>query len=408
MSRALVIVLDSFGVGAAHDAAAFGDAGADTLGHIAAACAAGRADRAGLRAGPLHIPHLERLGLGALHAASTGAWAPGLARREGFAGAHGYGVESSAGKDTPSGHWELMGLPVPYAWHLFPPGPPAFPQGLLDSLVREAGLPGVLGNCAASGTEIVERLGAESVASGKPIVYTSGDSVFQVAAHEQAFGLERLYATCAIARRLVDPLRVGRVIARPFVGTPGAFRRTTHRHDWTTPPHADTLLDRLVAAGGHVTAIGKIDDIFAHRGTSEHVAAGGNDEVLDATCAAWARARPRSLVFANCVDFDTLYGHRRDVAGYAAALEAFDRRLPQLEALLGAGDLALLSADHGCDPTYRGTDHTREHVPLLAFGPAAPRGALGRRAMADAGATLAEHLGLAPLAAGTSFLRHGR
>lgn len=408
MTRALVIVLDSFGVGAAHDAPAFGDPGADTFGHVAAACAAGRAGRAGLRDGLLQVPHLERLGLGALHAASTGSWAPGLSRRTGFAGAHGYAVQCSAGKDTPSGHWELMGLPVPYAWHLFPPGPPSFPPALLDDLVREASLPGVLGNCAASGTEIVAQLGAESVASGKPIVYTSGDSVFQVAAHEQAFGLERLYATCRIARRLVDPLRVGRVIARPFVGTPGAFQRTTRRHDWTTPPHADTLLDRLVAAGGHVTAIGKIDDIFAHRGTTQHVAAGTNDEVLDATEAALRRSGPRSLVFANCVDFDTLYGHRRDVAGYAAALEAFDRRLPALEALLQAGDLALLSADHGCDPTYRGTDHTREHVPVIAFGPAAPRGALGRRAMADVGATLAEHLGLAPLAAGTSFLHHGR
>ena len=406
MRRALVVVLDSFGVGAAADAARHGDAGADTFGHLAAACAHGGGDRDGLRRGPLAIPHLERLGLGAAAAASTGAWPAAAVRRDAFDGAYGFAVESSVGKDTPSGHWELMGLPVPYAWHVFPPGPPSFPPELLDALVREARLPGVLGDCAASGTEIVARLGAASVRSGRPIVYTSADSVLQVAAHEQAFGLERLYEVCRVARRLVDRWRVGRVIARPFVGEEGAYRRTTNRHDWTTPPHGETLLDRLVASGGDVVAVGKVDDIFAHRGTTRTVAAGGNDEALDAALAALATAGDRTLVFANCVDFDTLHGHRRDVAGYAAALEAFDRRVPSLEAALGPGDLAVLTADHGCDPTWRGTDHTREHVPVLCFGPAAPRGPLGRRAMADVGATLAEHLGVPPLPHGASFLAH--
>ena len=405
MKRALVVILDSFGIGGAADADRYGDAGADTFGHLAAACARGEGDREGLRRGPLAVPHLERLGLCAAAAASTGAWPAATTRRDGFVGAWGYAVESSVGKDTPSGHWELMGLPVPYAWHVFPPGPPSFPRALLDALVAEAGLPGVLGDCAASGTEIVARLGAASVRSGCPIVYTSADSVLQVAAHEEAFGLERLYEVCRVARRLVDPLRVGRVIARPFVGEEGAYRRTTRRHDWTTPPHAATLLDRLVATGGHVVAVGKVDDIFAHRGTTRVVEAGGNGEVLDAVLAALATAGDRTLVFANCVDFDTLFGHRRDVAGYAAALEAFDRRLPALEAALRPGDVAVLSADHGCDPTWRGTDHTREHVPVLCFGPAAPHGPLGRRAMADVGATLAEHLGVGALPHGTSFLR---
>lgn len=393
MTRAILLVLDSFGCGAAADAARFGDEGSDTFGHIHGACASGRADRPGLRAGPLVIPHLARLGLGRAHAASTGGEdvlgvVPDL-------GAHGFAVETSRGKDTPSGHWELMGVPVDFDWGYFPETRPCFPRDLIAALIEEAGLPGVLGEEHASGTEIIARLGEEHVRTGKPIVYTSADSVLQIAAHEEAFGLERLLATCEIARRLVDPLGIGRVIARPFVGGSATdFRRTANRHDYAVPPPAPTLLERAKAAGRAVVAIGKIDDIFAHVGPTEVVKAAGNDALFDATLVALDTAPDGALILANYLDFDMEWGHRRDVAGYAAGLEAFDRRLPELLARLRPGDLVIASADHGCDPTFRGTDHTREHVPVLAFGPGiAPRD-LGRVGFADVGATFAAHLGI--------------
>ncbi len=393
MTRAILLVLDSFGCGAAADATRFGDEGSDTFGHIHAECAAGRADRPGLRAGPLAIPNLARLGLGRAHAASTGGKdllgvVPDL-------GAHGFAVETSRGKDTPSGHWELMGVPVDFDWGYFPETKPCFPRDLIAALIAEAGLPGVLGEEHASGTEIIARLGEEHLRTGKPIVYTSADSVLQIAAHEEAFGLERLLATCEIARRLVDPLGIGRVIARPFVGTNAAdFKRTANRHDYAVPPPAPTLLERAKIAGRAVVAIGKIDDIFAHVGPTEVIKAAGNDALFDATLAALDSAPDGALIVSNFVDFDMEWGHRRDVAGYAAGLEAFDRRLPELLARLRPGDLVVASADHGCDPTFRGTDHTREHVPVLAFGPGiAPRD-LGRLGFADVGATFAAHLGL--------------
>lgn len=394
MTRAILLVLDSFGCGAAEDAGRFGDEGSDTFGHIHAECAAGRADRPGLRAGPLAIPNLARLGLGRAHAASTGG--ADLLGVEPDLGAHGFAVETSRGKDTPSGHWELMGVPVDFDWGYFPETKPCFPRDLIAALVAEAGLPGVLGEEHASGTEIIARLGEEHVRTGKPIVYTSADSVLQIAAHEEAFGLERLLATCEIARRLVDPLGIGRVIARPFVGTTAAdFKRTANRHDYAVPPPAPTLLERAKRAGHAVVAIGKIDDIFAHVGPTEVVKAAGNDALFDATLQALDRAPDGALIVSNFVDFDMEWGHRRDVAGYAAGLEAFDRRVPELLARLRPGDLVVASADHGCDPTFRGTDHTREHVPVLAFGPGiAPRD-LGRLGFADVGATFVAHLGLA-------------
>jgi phosphopentomutase len=348
---------------------------------------------------------LERLGLGAAAHAATGTWPAGFARRDGFAGSHGCCDEASLGKDTPSGHWEMAGLPVDFEWGLFPPGPPSFPQELVDALVERAGLPGLLGNRAMSGTAILEALGAESVESGKPIAYTSADSVIQIAAHEEHFGLERLYALCEIARELVDAYRIGRVIARPFLGEDGRFERTLRRRDYTTPPHAPTLLDAVEASGSRVIGVGKIHDIFAGRGVTASVKGGRNDGVFDATLQAIGRARDGDLVFANFVDFDTLWGHRRDVPGYAAGLEAFDRRLPELEAILQEGDLLVFAADHGCDPTWRGTDHTRERVPFLASGPGVPANALGVRAsFADIGQTIAAHLGLPPLAAGEAAL----
>jgi phosphopentomutase len=265
----------------------------------------------------------------------------------------------------------------------------------------------VLGNCHASGTQIIQRLGEEHVRSGKPIVYTSADSVFQIAAHEQSFGLEPLYKLCELARELLAPYDIGRVIARPFEGdAESGFRRTTHRRDYALPPPEPTLFDAVQAAVGEVIAVGKISDIFAHQGVSRSVAAYGHDELFDATLAALAGAGDAALVCTNFVDFDMVYGHRRDVFGYAAALEHFDQRLPELLDAMREGDLLVLSADHGCDPTRPGSDHTRECVPALAFGPGIAARAVGMRdSFADLGQTMAEHLGLPPLAAGRSFLR---
>jgi phosphopentomutase len=296
----------------------------------------------------------------------------------------------------------MAGCPVPFDWGYFPRERPCFPPALIQQLVAEFKLPGILGDCHASGTEIIAELGEEHIRSGKPICYTSADSVFQVAAHEQHFGLERLYRFCERAKELLEPLNIGRVIARPFVGESRAdFRRTAHRRDYTTPPPAETLLDRVTASGAEVWSIGKIADIFAHRGIAKKLKAEDNGTLFDCTLEAMDAAGDRALVFANFVDFDMLYGHRRDVVGYAAALEAFDRRLPELEAKLRPGDLVLATADHGCDPTRPGTDHTREHVPVLFFGREVPAGPLGKRlSFADMGQTIARHLTLAPLAHG--------
>jgi phosphopentomutase len=403
MKRAILIVLDSVGIGGAEDAASFGDAGADTLGHIAEACATGLGDRDGLRQGPLRLPNLARLGLAAAVEASTGKRLPGLGHEGPIEGRHGYGVEISKGKDTPSGHWEIAGVPVMFDWGYFPETIPCFPKSLTDALIEEARLPGIIGNRHASGTTIIAELGEEHIETGEPICYTSADSVFQIAAHETYFGLERLYEVSTIARRLVDPLRIGRVIARPFVGENAAdFVRTANRKDYSVPPPEPTILDRLTARGSRVIGVGKIGDIFAHRGVSEEIKAASNEAGFDAVLAAFSRLQDGDLLFANLVDFDSLYGHRRDVAGYAAALEAFDRRLPELERRLKPGDLAIVTADHGNDPTFRGTDHTREHVPILAFGPGIAPGAIGRREpLSDIGETIATHLGLAPG-------RHGR
>jgi phosphopentomutase len=398
--RAFLIVMDSVGIGGAPDAAAYGDDGADTLGHIAEACAAGRADIG--RAGPLRLPNLDRLGLGAAAQAATGRRPPGLTAEP--AAIHGAGVETSRGKDTPSGHWEIAGAPVDFDWGYFPRTIPAFPADMTAALVADCGLPGILGDRHASGTEILDDLGAESMRTGKPICYTSADSVYQIAAHETAFGLERLYAVCEAARRLCDPLNIGRVIARPFTGEPGAFRRTANRRDYATPPHRPTLCDRVTESGGRVIAVGKIGDIFAHRGVSEERKGQSDADLVQRMVQAMADARDGDLVFANFVEFDSLYGHRRDVAGYARALEAFDAAVPRFEAGLRPGDLLILTADHGNDPTWTGADHTREMVPILATGPGLAPRALGRRGFADIGASVLAHLGLPPLAFGDSFL----
>ncbi|MEM7653718.1 MAG: phosphopentomutase [Pseudomonadota bacterium] len=405
MARALILVMDSFGIGASADAKAFGDEGSDTLGHIAAACMAGKADLDGVRSGPLCLPNLSSLGLANAAWASTGTIPLGLNPPASPEGSFGFAVEQSRGKDTPSGHWEMAGLPVEFDWGYFPRTEPTFPDQLIADLIAECDLTGVLGNKHASGTEIIAELGVEHIRSGKPIVYTSADSVFQIAAHEEYFGLQRLYRVCAVARKLVDAHNIGRVIARPFVGeTASDFKRTANRRDLATPPHQPTLLDLLQAAGHQVISIGKIGDIFAHQGTGEIVKADGNDALFDATLAALDRAKDGALIFSNFVDFDQSFGHRRDVAGYAAALEAFDARLPELEAKMLPGDMAVITADHGCDPTWPGSDHTREHVPVVAFGPAVVPAPIGRRgSFADIGQTIAQHLGLDALAHGHSW-----
>ena len=401
MARAFLFVLDSFGIGGAPDAASFGDAGANTLGHIVEA-ASGLGDVPGVRVGPLALPNMNALGLGqaAALAGMGDPLGPATPRAGSF---HAAAAEISRGKDTPSGHWEIAGLPVPFEWGYFPRTDPALPPALTDAMIREAGLPGTLANNHASGTDVIARWGEEHLRTGKPSLYTSADSVLQIAAHEEGFGLERLYALCAIARRLVDPLNIGRVIARPFIGEDAkSFQRTGNRRDYAVPPPEPTLLDRVEAAGGRVFGIGKIGDIFAQQGVTASRKASGNEAVFQASLEAIAEARNGDLVFANFVDFDSLYGHRRDAGGYAACLEAFDRRLPEVFARLRDGDMLVLTADHGCDPTWAGTDHTRECVPVLGLSPGARGGGAGLRAtFADIGETGAAHLNLKPGRHGT-------
>lgn len=401
MARALLLVLDSLGVGSLPDAGRFGDAGADTLGHIAAH----RVRQAGA-AGALRIPHLQALGLAQAARLASGRLPEGLGAAVDPRAAWAAAAERSSGKDTTSGHWEMAGLPITEEWGYFRAAEHSFPPELLDRLQQQAGLPGWLGDCRASGTEILQRLGEEHLRSGKPIVYTSADSVLQIAAHERGFGLQRLYDLCELARREVDRWRIGRVIARPFVGErAGEFRRSEHRRDYSMPPPGPTLLDHLQAAGVAVLGVGKIADIFAHRGIGREIKAHGIDGLFDASLAAYREAPADALVFTNFVDFDSEYGHRRDVEGYAAALEAFDRRLPELLAQLRREDLLILTADHGNDPTWTGSDHTREYIPILALGAGVRPGSLGLRdSFADIGQSLAGFFHLPPLAAGTTFL----
>jgi len=406
MARAFLFVLDSFGIGSAPDAEAYGDLGANTLGHIAEFCAAGAGDRPGLREGPLHLPNMSAIGLLHAHEAASRYWPAGMEQPSKVIGAYAAASETSRGKDTPSGHWEIAGTPVMFEWGYFPTEGDAFSPELVEEICSACDLPGILGNKHASGTEVIAELGEEHMRTGKPICYTSSDSVFQVAAHERTFGLNRLISMCETVRGILDPLNIGRVIARPFTGeSRGTFVRTGNRRDFSVPPPEPTLLDRLVEAGRQVHAVGKIGDIFAHKGISRLTKANGNDALLDATLVAMDQAGDGDLVFTNFVDFDQLFGHRRDVPGYAAALEAFDRRLPEVARKMRPHDLVILTADHGCDPTWRGTDHTREKVPVLAFGPTIRPGSHGvLESFADIGETVARHLGIAPGQHGRSFL----
>lgn len=392
MPRAILCILDSFGIGGAPDAADYGDTGADTLGHIAANY-------------QVSLPNLDALGLGAAAKLSTGQIPRGLSDQP-RGGRWGVGREVSKGKDTPSGHWEIAGVPVPFDWGYFPQTEPTFPPELITQLIEKSGIPGILGNKHASGTAIIAELGEESIRTGKPICYTSIDSVFQIAAHEIHFGLERLYKLCETTFELTAPLNIGRVIARPFVGeTADTFKRTGNRRDFAIAPPEPTLLDRAKDVGRQVYAIGKISDIYAGHGVTHKIKATGNMALFDRTLEAMEMAADGAFIMVNFVDFDQDFGHRRDVPGYAQALEAFDRRLPELIAALRPDDLVVLTADHGNDPTWRGSDHTREQTPIMVFSPALTPGTIGiRPTFADIGESIARWLGLAPGRHGKSFL----
>lgn len=370
--RVLVVVCDSWGVGDAPDAAAYGDEGSDTLAHTASAV------------GGLTAPNLEALGLGMLTAIE------GVAVTAGPGSGHGRATELSAGKDTTTGHWEMMGIRLDRPFPLYPDG---FPPELVGPFEAAIGRT-ILGNRPASGTEIIAELGEEHLRTGRPIVYTSGDSVFQIAAHKRAVPLQTLYEWCRVARRiLTGEHEVGRVIARPFEGEPGAFVRSPERRDFSVPPPGPTVLDRLAGAGVPVYAVGKIQDIFSGQGVTEARYSDSNDHGVDLTLDYLRRPGP-AFVFTNLVDFDSKYGHRNDAAGYAAAIEAFDRRLPDLIAALGGGVL-LITGDHGCDPTTPPTDHSRERTPLLVAGlPGGPAEIGTREGFADLGATVADLLGV--------------
>jgi len=413
MKRTIILLLDSFGIGGAEDAhkfvgsledgSTFNDVGSNTLGHIAQQCTNGQANDG--RNGPLNIPNMNKLGIGRACYESSSCFPAGLDESIEPIAAYGYAKELSTGKDTSSGHWEITGVPVLFDWGYFEKKQNSFPQELLDELVKRGNLPGYLGNCHASGTTILEQLGEEHVNTGKPIFYTSVDSVFQIACHEQSFGLQRLYELCAIARELVDDYHIGRVIARPFVGTESSnFVRTGNRHDYSVLPPAPTLLDRMKESGGQVVSIGKISDIFATQGITKATKAVGLDVLFDSTLTELKQAQSETIIFTNFVNFDADFGHRRNVSGYAEALEYFDKRLPEMLEVMQDDDLLVITADHGCDPSWLGTDHTREHIPVIFYGQSVSSGSVGlRESFADIGQSIAHYHGLTLLDYGKSI-----
>jgi phosphopentomutase len=400
MARAIILVLDSFGIGATPDADKFGDQGANTLLHIAETFAQQNNRE-------LAIPELTKLGLIKACEQATHCTVP-VSNKTPVKGAYGFAKELSTGKDTPSGHWEMAGVPVLFEWGYFHDKTNSFSEELQQKINQATGYQGMLGNCHASGTEIIARLGEEHIKTGLPICYTSADSVFQVAAHEEHFGLENLYRYCEIVREQLADLNIGRVIARPFIGeTPETFQRTGNRRDYSVLPPAPTVLDKLTQAGGTVISVGKIADIFAHQGISVKTKATGIDALIDATLSQMKTAPENSLIFTNLVNFDQDYGHRRDVQGYGLALEAFDQRLTEIYHAMNDDDLLILTADHGCDPTWPGNDHTREYVPVLAYQHNMNSVNLGEReTFADIGQTLSEYFNLPQLEYGSSFLKY--
>ncbi|KZN45741.1 phosphopentomutase [Pseudoalteromonas luteoviolacea] len=397
MARAIILMADSLGVGAAPDAEKFGDVGANTLAHLLQAYKEEKGSA-------LSIPNLTKLGLVDACEAAGGKTCEVAERIEPVA-AWGYAKELSSGKDTPSGHWEMAGVPVLFDWGYFPNTQPCFPQEFIDELCKRADIPGILGNCYGSGTVILEQLGEEHVKTGMPICYTSVDSVFQIAAHEQSFGLEKLYQVCEIARALLDEMNIGRVIARPFIGTSSAdFIRTGNRRDYSVLPPAPTVLDKLANSGGEVISIGKIADIYAHQGITQKHKAPGLMNLLNKTSEVIDSAPENSLIFTNLVDFDEKFGHRRNAVGYAEALAEFDAYLPTILGKLKDDDVLFITADHGCDPTAPGTDHTREYVPVLAYRNGMNNTPLGERnSFADIGQTLAQWFNLEELEYGDGF-----
>lgn len=399
MSRAIILMLDSLGIGGAPDADKFGEAEANTFGTLA---------RFREQQGrTLHIPNLVKLGLAKASELSVGQYPEGVEKTEEVVGAYGACSEISFGKDTPSGHWEMAGVPVLFDFGYFSDRTQSFPKSLTDKILARANLTGFLGNCHSSGTEILQALGEEHMKSGLPIFYTSSDSVFQIACHEETFGLERLYELCKIAREELADYNIGRVIARPFIGNNAAdFQRTGNRHDYSLNPPGTTVLEKLInEQQGQVLAVGKIADIYAHQGISKYIKATGFDELYDRTLSAMDEAPEQSIIFTNFVDFDSSFGHRRDVDGYASALEAFDLRLPEIMAKMRPGDILYLTADHGCDPAWPGSDHTRERVPVVMYGQNVPAGSVGiRDTFADIGQTVAKQLGLSPMEYGKAII----
>src|SRR2546421_2497264 len=386
-NRITLIVLDGAGIGAMPDAPEWGDAGSDTFGHIC-------------ESRQLNLPNLQNLGLGNIRPLA------GVSAIDNPRGGYGKCALKSNGKDTTTGHWEMAGIILERAFPTYPNG---FPQSLIDEFIARTGVPGILGNIPASGTEIIKQLGEEHVQTKKPIIYTSADSVFQIAAHEEVIPLERLYEICEIARDILrGEHEVGRVIARPFLGQPGSFYRTENRHDYAVPPPRENLLPLLSDSGLDVVSIGKIASIYDSQGVTQDLTAKNNEQSIDQTIRA-LKDDTRGLIFSNLVDFDMLYGHRRDTEGYARALEHFDSRWPEIEDAMGEDDLVIITADHGNDPTYPGTDHTREYAPLSAFGKAARSGVdLGTRSsLADIGRTIADNFGV-DLRAGDGFLNSVR
>lgn len=397
MSRAIILMMDSFGIGGAPDADKFDNLGANTFGHIAGA-------NNGLK-----IPNLNQLGLTQAAFEASGEKPNIGLQAEGkmnLPSKFGHMQEISADKDTVSGHWEMAGLPNLKGWGHFPPQYPSFPTELIEKICQEGGIDGILGNKAASGTVIIQELGEEHLQSGKPIFYTSADSNIQIAAHEEKFGLERLYALCEVAYKHVQPYNIGRIIARPFISEKnGSFTRTKNRRDFTAQPFGKTLLDKLKQNGNNVIAIGAINDIYAHRGITNGIHGSGLKDLWELTLKQVKTAPENSLIFTNFEDFDMLWGHRRDVKGYAEGLEYFDSRLPEIIPHLQKDDLIFITADHGNDPTYKGTDHTREQVPVIMFGHNVTAENIGQRqTFADLGQTIAAYFGIEPFEHGTSFL----
>ncbi|WWO95357.1 MAG: phosphopentomutase [Candidatus Dasytiphilus stammeri] len=408
MKRVFIIVLDSFGIGYSQDADQFGDVGANTLGHIAEACIKGQANT-NQRKGSLHLPNLTALGLAKAAEQSTGTFPPGFNKNAKIIGCYSYAKELSFSKDSPTGHWEIAGVPVLFKWDYFNSQINSFPKTLIDKIIDRAQLSGYLGNCHASGTMILDNLGEEHIKTSKPIFYTSTDSVFQIACNEDLFGLNNLYRLSTITRQIINEegYKICRVIARPFIGTKkGYFKRTSNRYDLTIPPKAPTILNKLIdEKKGNVISIGKIADLYAHSGITKIVKADGLEELLKVTMQEINQAVDNTIVFTNLVDFDSLWGHRRDVAGYATGLELFDKYLPKLLCLVKKNDLLIITADHGCDPTWYGTDHTREHIPVLLYSPIISSGFLGPRdTFADISQTIAKYFDLTQMEYGTSML----